>query len=99
MYQVSLDLSIVGFTVVVAGLLFIAYLIRRYGNRLESQHALILARLERRRNGGARDQALANLAEQAGKLIDEYRKKALLTDDPQTRADCERKIAELKEML
>lgn len=94
-----LDLGVAGFAVIVVGLFLLACLIRWYGNRLESQHALILARLERRRNGGARDQALANLAEEAGKLIDEYRKKALLTDDPQTRADCERKIAELKEML
>jgi hypothetical protein len=58
-----------------------------------------LNKLERRRNGEGGERALAHSAEEAGRLIDEYRQKWLLSDDPSEKARCEQRIAELKERM
>jgi hypothetical protein len=66
--------------------------------RLEEQHTTILLKLDRRNNGGRRDE-YNHLAAEAGKLIDEYRRLILLSNDPKDKARYEQLIVELKERM
>jgi hypothetical protein len=67
--------------------------------RLEDQHATILAKLDERANGGAEREEYRNLGEVAGKLVDEYRRLILLSGDPREKERYEQMVREIKELM
>jgi hypothetical protein len=62
---------------------------------LEEQHATILDKLDQRNNGSKRGDH-RHRAEEAGRLIDEYRRLILLSNDPKDKERYERMVEELR---
>jgi hypothetical protein len=93
--------------ILLAILIYMVRTLEKLGNRaldmleqrlqhLEEQHATILDKLDQRNNGGGRRGDHRHLAEEAGRLIDEYRRLILLSNDPKDKERYERMIEELR---